>query len=152
MPRLFSRILPFVILPFLTGQATAAEALGRLFHTPAERAALDQLRLGSTPDQGTETAEQITLDGVVKRSNGTSTTWINGIPQQDNEHAQGVLVLGKPATYGGAVVQLPSGQNVKLKAAQTYDAASGRIQEESGMPSPQVKVIQPRNVRKNSKK
>lgn len=141
------RLCPFLLVSLLPLACMAGEfnQPGRLFHTPSERAALDQLRLGNAPDKASkEIVEQITIDGVVRRGNGKSTTWINGIPRQDNEHAQGVLVLGKPATPSGTVLQLPSGKNVNLKAGQTYDISSEKVEEGFGIPSSQTETIRSR--------
>ena len=51
-----------------------AESLGRLFHSAAERNALDTLRKKKT--QPLKPAPRI--DGYVIRSDGRSTSWVNG--------------------------------------------------------------------------
>lgn len=67
----------------LGGEALADEALGRLFFTPAQRAALDRERLlGITRNpNATEGESSYTFDGQVRRSSGRNTRWINGEPQ-----------------------------------------------------------------------
>ncbi|GAA5170218.1 hypothetical protein [Viridibacterium curvum] len=55
------------------------EDLGRLFLTPEKRALLDELRRNNariTPSA--EQPENLRLDGIVRRSNGRQTIWING--------------------------------------------------------------------------
>jgi hypothetical protein len=57
---------------------TAQTGLGRLFFTPAERAELDrQPRTGAAP---AHSAPRV-LNGVVRRSDGSATVWIDGQPQ-----------------------------------------------------------------------
>lgn len=61
-----------------TTNATAQAPLGRLFFTPEERAALDAGRpLHDEPEKQTEITPQ-RLDGIVRRSDGRGTVWING--------------------------------------------------------------------------
>lgn len=121
-------------------QALAEPArIGRLFTTPAERAALDRLRdaggRAPAPEQaqgpaGTEAQapappppppEPIAVTGIVRRSDGTSVVWINGVPQTDQavSRAEG----GTPA----ATVTLPSGQRATLKAGQAVDVTTGAV-------------------------
>lgn len=66
------------------------EALGRLFFTPAERAALDrQRRLGVQESQAAEAAA-LTINGFVRPSGGPATVWINGMPRDSSS-----LQIGK---------------------------------------------------------
>ena len=65
----------------LSAAGAAAEApLGRLFFTPQERADLDSGKTRTTADAAL--APPPTLDGVVRRSDGRGTVWINGKPEQ----------------------------------------------------------------------
>lgn len=99
-------------------------ATGRFFFTHRERAALDRLRRnggsGATP-------AEITLDGLVRRSNGKTTIWVNRLPRHGSEplHAGGV----PGTTSQSAPVPLLSGRKIELKAGQTYNPASGKIRE-----------------------
>ena len=72
----------------------AEEPLGRLFFTPAQRAQLDVARKQrARTTLATERAEEatsaaptpqtITYDGVVQRSDGKSTVWINSRPAHE---------------------------------------------------------------------
>lgn len=70
------------------GQALAdpPDALGRLFFTPAERAQLEQARHKRTPAtpaaaHTTDSPEPVRFDGMVQRSDGRATYWINGRAQ-----------------------------------------------------------------------
>lgn len=55
-------------------QAPASARLDTLLYSRAERQALVQ---GRTAASGTENATQVQLNGIVKRSRGNSTVWIN---------------------------------------------------------------------------
>lgn len=62
--------------------AAAAVPLGRLFMTPESRATLERQRQLDTPT--THVSGGGRLDGVVTRSAGKTTVWINGQPQTAN--------------------------------------------------------------------
>jgi hypothetical protein len=75
--------------------APAAEPLGRLFFTPEQRATLESLRLA--PAAATTTAtDRVSVDGIVQRSGGPATVWINRVPQTVSPRS---LV---PSAKGGA--------------------------------------------------
>lgn len=77
----------------LTAAPAAAEELGKLFLTPERRAALERQRqLNIRESQPVIEGETLTVSGVVKRSSGKSTTWVNGTPQDDMNAATGVRV------------------------------------------------------------
>ena len=105
--------------------------LGRLFSSPEERAQLDAARSG-TPPAGAAQAPPVPppppppsppmeLNGVVQRSSGRSTVWLNQEPQQE-PHNQ---VSGP----GQLTLRLSNGQVVLLKPGQQYDPASGTVME-----------------------
>lgn len=106
--------------------------LGRLFTTPEQRAQLDAQRYGPPP--GTPAppappppppppAPPVELNGVVERSSGRSTVWLNQAPQQEpyNQLDQ--------ARGGTLSLRLSNGQVVLLKPGQRYDPASGSVTE-----------------------
>jgi len=114
--------------PLRAETSADSNKIGRLFFSPDERAMLDRMRQksgGST----VRATEQITLNGLVRRSSGKTTAWINQLPQNENETPQGVAVQqGKPAKPS-ALLLLPSGKQVQLKAGQTFDATKGKVRE-----------------------
>jgi hypothetical protein len=80
-----TRLLPLLLalLATLPVPASCDEALGRLFFTPAQRAALDRERLlgiARRPN-AIEGEASYTFNGHVKRSSGQTTRWINGEAQ-----------------------------------------------------------------------
>ncbi|MEO8037186.1 MAG: hypothetical protein ABI794_00360 [Betaproteobacteria bacterium] len=130
-----------IMLMVIPGFAGAQEKLGRLFFTPAERASLDRQRklagdLASRPAVkkeavGPRTAappKMVTLNGIVRRSDGETTIWVNSQPM--HEDFGEVEVSPGSITREGIAVQLPGiDRRVKLKVGQTVDATTGRIDE-----------------------
>ena len=69
-----------LLLLLVAGHAAAAE-LGTLFNTAEERARLDRLRRGeATETAAGPIAAKPEVTGFVRRSDGRSTVWINGVP------------------------------------------------------------------------
>ncbi len=74
-------ILIMLVLPYSSAMAAEEPELARLFNTPQRRAQLDELRRRNVPIQRpatTPVTQNIRLDGIVRRTNGPSTVWING--------------------------------------------------------------------------
>lgn len=137
-----ARLTTLLMTLFLFGHAACAvaEPLGRLFFSADERSVLEQTRQKNGASTASfSTAEQITLDGVVRRSsNGKSTVWVNRSPQNENEAFQGVAVQ-KPINKASEILRLPSGKQVRLKPGQTFDVTKGRVREgyeDVAMPQP----------------
>jgi hypothetical protein len=105
----------------------AAEPLvplpGRLFLTPAERVALERQRQAGPPETRrlAEGLDLVRLDGVVTRSSGKSTVWVN-------QHAQ---------TDRAAVAGLPA----DLRVGVTLDRATREIT--GGLAAGTVRVKRP---------
>ena len=139
---IFNILIAALIAPTL-GLAADTKAVGRLFSTPSERAALDLLRqktkLGSelilqteptVPDVPVQPVrEQFTLDGFVRRSSGKNTTWINQMPQTEGETSRGIRVRQQISKAPTVSILLPSGKQLKLKAGQTFDQPTGKVSE-----------------------
>jgi hypothetical protein len=133
--------LPAIVFAAAVAAHAAAEPppIGRLFTTPSERVGLDRLRDagGRAPEPAqapgpavTEVQaapapppppEPISVTGIVRRSDGTSVVWINGVPQTDQAVSRSAG--GTPA----ATVTLPSGQRATLKAGQAVDVNTGAV-------------------------
>jgi hypothetical protein len=108
------RIALLLALAPLGAPGHAAD-LGRLFYTPAERAQLEAARArnvtGERPGAAPAAAPPQRFDGVVIRSDGTATRWVNGRPHA-GAPAAGGLKPGQTRA-GGRVYEpyqlLPSG-------------------------------------------
>ena len=103
-----------------------AQSLGRLFFTPEKRAALDrqrQLNLTQARDSG-EDSSILTINGVVQRSSGKSTTWINGSAIDESS-----VLPGTPITQTQrSPSQLGIG-NRKLKVGDTINQTTGEQED-----------------------
>src|SRR5688572_14425741 len=82
--------------------AQQQEPLGRLFFTPPQRSSLDiarsqrartTLATESTEQQPVQQEQTISYGGMVRRSDGKSTVWINGRPVTEQEAASGATVV-----------------------------------------------------------
>src|SRR4051812_23746051 len=91
------RMRPLVLLLGLVAAhaAWAAQPIGRLFFTPAERAALDASRVQKPVPQAAAAQQEaaaarppsqtITYSGIVRRSDGKSTLWLNNKPVDEKD-------------------------------------------------------------------
>src|SRR4051812_6559397 len=114
----------------LSGNAAwATEPLGRLFFTPAQRHIFDSgKQLPSSRKAAPPGPQTAKLNGVVTRSDGENTVWINGhtIGQKDPP----IKATASPTDPAVARVQLPDGKNeVKLKVGQRYVRSTAKIVE-----------------------
>lgn len=135
---LFSQLFfsPFVL---------AAEPIGRLFTSPAERSNLNYLRqtkkliMPVKVDEPAETLEvtpivlpdAVNLQGYVKRHDGKDgTVWVNNQMMQENSSNKDVAV-GNLTDYSNRVpIKLSgNGKQLNLKAGQVYDPETNRVRE-----------------------
>jgi len=125
------------ILAGLLGAATAtgaaAQELGRLFFTPEQRAALDARRKARVPDKPAATPQvelPVTrVNGIVQRSGGKSTVWVNGeaIPEGAQAGNQGI-----PRPAGAGRVSVPSGEGaagLDLRVGESLNRGSGEVSD-----------------------
>ncbi len=124
----------------------AADSLGRLFLTPEQRTQLDTARAQRDrrlPVQETEAApvtpvappqgpDVVTYSGVVRRSDGKSTVWINGKPVNERSRAQADHEVSVTALRndGAVSVAIPQAdRRASLKVGQSLSVTSGTIEE-----------------------
>jgi hypothetical protein len=134
------RLAALIVLTLGAGTAAGAE-LGRMFFTPAQRAALDNFRrlnirnaVVSDDDRDKDLVtpppapERMKVNGVVRRSDGKSTVWINRRAVSERQ-AHGVNVsTGK--NNDRVMLTVPqSGRSIELKVGQTVEVVSGTIEE-----------------------
>lgn len=126
---------------------TTFTTMGRLFTTPADRMRLDQQRNSadlrgptsagdnggaqvsptgmpppaetvSPPPAPPPAPRPVQLGGVVRRSDGSATIWVDQVPHQTR----------MPAVPAGKGVTIDiEGRRVQLKPGQSYDPANGTI-------------------------
>ena len=144
-------ILLFIFFSQLVfGQlALAAEPIGRLFTSPAERSNLDYLRQTKkkliapvTIDAAAETVEApeaapivlpdaVNLQGYVKRNDGKQgTVWVNNQALQENSGNKEVQVGRLSEGSNRVPIKLSAnGRRINLKAGQVYDPENNRVRE-----------------------
>lgn len=127
------------LLAALTTPVAAADpAIGRLFFTPSQRTSLDIARSQRT--RATVATEQtqevvqpvpqtITYDGVVRRSDGQSTVFINNRPVHGpNTPDGGPTIVRRVGPDGSVTLEVPqSSRQVDLKVGQSVEVLSGSI-------------------------
>jgi hypothetical protein len=118
--------------------AAEGSSLGRLFYTPEQRASLDEMRRRPQRAVQEEQAamppapEYVTLNGVVRRSDGTTTVWLNDKQVRGRQSEEGLRIAStkRPGTPSGVTVVIPqTGNVVDLKVGQQLDVTSGEVKE-----------------------
>lgn len=133
----------FVVAVFSFPAPVMSQRLGRLFSTPEERTLLNELRnnrdlVAPEPEPLQQTTveepavERLTIDGIVIRSGGANSAWVNGRPVSDGwTTREGVRVDAASVGRSGRVkITLPSGvDTIDLKPGQKIDVESGVVVE-----------------------
>ncbi len=128
------------------GVAAAQDGLGRLFFTPAQRAQLDQQRgRPGAPEPGTravgaaarQAPASLAIDGIVRRSDGQATVWLNREPTLAPAPHGPVRIGPVGDAAEGADLRLPdSGRRVRIKVGQQVDVQTGKVEERYRQPVP----------------
>jgi hypothetical protein len=163
-----ARGLGLVLLVFGLPPAWGADSgLGRLFFTPAERAVLEEARRKNirAEIQAAEKAKperapvrNVTVTGLVRRSDGESTVWVNGNPT-DGAAVDGLKVRVTAGQQAAVIVHEPErGRTVRLKVGQRADILTGRVEEgyqrreaaapQAALPAPAPEPAPPAPTRK----
>jgi hypothetical protein len=139
----------FLLCFLFPAGAFAADGLGRLFFTPEQRAQLETARaqrdrrapvvietepapkpVVSAPQP--RGPEVVTFSGVVQRSDGKSTVWVNGKPVTERNRIMndGELAITGVRNDGSVTVAVPqASRRAALKVGQSLDVESGVIEE-----------------------
>lgn len=150
--------LPAGVLCLLICTGVAGADFGRLFFTPAERAALDQARAARAAQPGTETAPPdpppvpvvapaavppalpvLTLNGIVRRRDGLDTIWLNGMPGDAGATAVPGVRVRRAAR--GALLEFEAPQRAPplvLKPGQRFDPATHTVNDAYAVPAADV--------------
>ncbi len=122
--------------------ASADEELGRLFFTPERRQALDRQRqLNIQEQQEVPEDPTLTINGVVTRSSGKRTVWINGVAQNENEKPSGVAVTPSRQEPGRIVIQTSEAQPAKAKVGDTVNRNTGEATDLLGEGKISIKPV-----------
>jgi hypothetical protein len=76
-----------IVLLALLMPCAQADGLGRLFYTSEQRAQLDREYTRQAPAEERH-ASVLTLNGIVQRSDGARTVWINGMAQDADDSGE----------------------------------------------------------------
>jgi len=119
---------------------TAERGLGRLFFTPEQRARLDASRREALANLNRPAAplapaapkaappKVVTLQGVVKRSDGETTVWVNG-KAVNARFGDSDIGAGSIARDSVGIDLPGTKRRVRLKVGQSMEATSGTIEE-----------------------
>lgn len=142
--------------------AAAAEQLGRFFLTPEQRVELERLRHAppapvvppapppvveaDLPPPVTELSREqmlppapppdvppITVNGVVIRSNGESTAWVNGQNTLEGDFSSDNIRVERPRGESVRIITPEHLPDVTLKPGQTYDPGTNTIIDADGI-------------------
>lgn len=126
--RLPTHLMPILLSLAVIAPAGAADApeLGRLFFTPERRATLERQRAFNVQEAQTLQGSSMSLDGVVYRSGGKSTVWINHQAQTENDSSRtGVNAVVSPKTPGSALLAPGEEAPTRLKVGEAVNRATG---------------------------
>lgn len=129
------RLTPLLLLAFAQS-ALAADpaAIGRIFFTPEQRAQLDVLRTQkavATQTRDEPVPENVTYNGIVRRSDGKATVWINNEALTDAELRVKQSIIGRVDRSGQILLQTQAtgAARLQLKVGQTAELFSGKVDE-----------------------
>ncbi len=124
--------------PAAAGTPLGRSAIGRLFYTPGERAALDVARVQKPVAQeaAAEAPEApppplvVSYGGIVRRSDGKSMLWINNRLVDEKEALAGLSLKGKVRPDGAVTLQVPeTGRSIEIKVGQSVEVHTGKVAE-----------------------
>lgn len=133
-------LVALLLMNLCLGELQAQQSLGRLFFTPAERARMDAARDDAIANANkpkvvapveaprVPAARIMTLNGIVRRSDGETTVWVNGKAVGARSASTDITPTGVGRESAGFTLQ-ESGRRVRLKVGQTVEATSGVIEE-----------------------
>ncbi len=105
---------------------TEVRPIKRLFFTAEARTALDRQRLQNIQQMRSLQGSSLRLDGMVQRSSGKSTVWINGQAQNENEGTgSGVTVKLSSKSPGSAQIAPGDDTPTQLKVGESINRATG---------------------------
>ena len=115
-----------LLLAVLLAAPASAQELGRLFFTRERREILDRQRQFNIPER-TEIPEDptLTINGVVTRSSGKRTVWINGVAQNNGHADSGVAVTPSYGNPGKVVVRPEDGPAARASVGDTVNRTTG---------------------------
>jgi hypothetical protein len=124
---------PALALLFLFLGSAQAENMGRLFYTPEQRLMLDNARRQKVKiEEKSEerVPEIVSLNGVVTRSDGHNTVWLNNRAISDQQANGGVAIHPQGAASDPVLFTIPQvDRAVRMRVGQNLDVTTGQVVE-----------------------
>jgi hypothetical protein len=98
--------------------------LGRLFLSPDWRANLERQRQLNIRETRNLEGDSVRLDGVVVRSTGKSTVWVNNLPQTESSQVSGMVAAASRRELGRATLRTDAEPPADLKVGVTLNRAT----------------------------
>ncbi len=153
-----TRYLLFTLVMLTMPTQSYAQAFGKIFSTPQERAYLDRVRketfMELTEAERIEALREpesvipnfeaaptlIHMGGSVKRADGSNTVWLNRVPVNEGDLPSNVHL---EFIEGMGVLRVDTAEGrVTLRPGQTLNASDGVIREDYELTSAQLQSIQ----------
>jgi hypothetical protein len=133
-----------LLLAGLLPAPAPAQELGPLFFTPERRQELDRQREFKLQERQEIPDEDpmLTINGVVTRSSGKRTVWINGVAQ--DAQAGGVAVTLNRKNPGTVVVQTEDGPATRANVGDTVNRNTGEASDLLGGGRIHIKIAPPK--------
>ena len=108
--------------------AHSAPPLARLFHTPEKRRQLDLQReqIKSSPQETAEST-RLTLNGVLIRSNGSRSVWINDALAQGTTLPDNIVITPQCRRAPRLLITHPQRPPTQARVGDMLDGATGNI-------------------------
>lgn len=104
--------------------AGSEEGLGRLFHTPAQRAEIDRQRAAQQPASGTSV--RLAINGIIVRSDGKTSAWVNGTVLNMPDQFGDTWISSAPGQTGKLIIKPRHGPARQARVGETIEAVDGR--------------------------
>jgi len=112
------------------GAVDNSEPLGRLFFTPERRHILDRQRqLNIQEKQEIPEDASLTINGVVTRSSGKRTVWINGVSQNENGPPGSLSVTPNRKDPGQVILQSSEAPAANARVGDTVNRNTGEASD-----------------------
>ncbi|MBK6636185.1 MAG: hypothetical protein IPG34_00120 [Rhodocyclaceae bacterium] len=122
-----------LVQPAASALAESAPELGRLFFTAERRAALERQRQFNIMETRALEGATLSLDGVVARSSGKSTIWVNGRPSDDADSTQASVRAQLQRSNPGRATLTPGDENpTQIKVGEVINRGTGERDDRLG--------------------
>lgn len=129
------------LIPALASAAEQSTPLGRLFFSPEQRVELDALRAKKVAASQTKEEplpEVVRYSGIVRRTDGKTTVWVNSKVLSDQELREQQTLAGRVERDGRVTLRTQAtgavSAAVRLKVGQHAELTSGRVDENYNAP------------------